>query len=191
MELQVSGRIEREDYAEVMAYLNIRLLRASQKQNRKLGEILKFLGFIVLFAVLTVALLFLVASMVQGFCLAAWRPDIISIVLALATLFFVMHYQRRGIFRFMARELKDGGYVLQQHTFVITDEALLLETPKSYSRIDWPCIIAVETTKTMIYIFLEQTLAHYIPLRFFASESDKDAFVAVLQERIGRRLAFS
>ena len=77
----------------------------------------------------------------------------------------------------------DKGIILGKHTFVLDDEGIKEETEQSSSTLKWSGVQEVEETEDMIYVYVDNVSAHFIPKHFFVNEEEVNDFKMVILDK--------
>jgi hypothetical protein len=66
--------------------------------------------------------------------------------------------------------------ILGNHRLTLTAESLKEETPVSHGTWSWAGITKVARNSAYVFIYVQQNMAHIVPLRSFQSRADADRF---------------
>ena len=176
MEFSVEGIITRDDFAEAYAYLGEKIKEKSKKVEPP------FFGF---FHMLLVGLVIgLSLSGLRRFGIYSFHLDPITALVVLGLFGFVILFLM-GQYRPISKNLpSENGAILGHHKYMINEKGFTEETKAFTSLTHWKGIQSVEETSNQIYIFIDTHCAHFIPKRFFLSESSSREFLKTLNNGI-------
>jgi hypothetical protein len=73
--------------------------------------------------------------------------------------------------------------VLTEHTIILAEESFTEETPYNKSEQKWTIVQKLARTKSYIFIYVGQNMAHVVPLRAFRDDAEWDAFYEYCRQR--------
>ena len=76
---------------------------------------------------------------------------------------------------FSYRPKKNKG-ILSEHHVSLTSEGVVEETPVSTSKWAWSAVPRIARTRSYIYIYVQQNMAHVIPARAFRTDAEAAQF---------------
>ena len=77
----------------------------------------------------------------------------------------------------------DKGIILGKHTFVLNDEGIKEETEQSSLTLKWSGVQEVEETADMIFVYIDNVTAHFIPKHFFPNEKEANDFKMAILDK--------
>lgn len=81
---------------------------------------------------------------------------------------------------FFKRLPSDKGIYLGRHSFTIKEEGLIEESDTQSTTIKWTGILNIEETSSMIFVFVDNIAANFIPKHFFSDDAEANKFVSAL-----------
>ncbi|HMJ89502.1 MAG TPA: YcxB family protein [Candidatus Acidoferrum sp.] len=76
--------------------------------------------------------------------------------------------------------------ILTDHTLILSDQNFVEQTVFNRTEQTWESVQKLTRTRTHIFIYIAQYMAHVIPRRAFATEADWDAFFTYCKTRTDR-----
>jgi peptidase C13-like protein/YcxB-like protein len=125
----------------------------------------------------SIAAWFALSSIVQS--LVPGRPFVQVFAFLIAYTIFYYFWSR-----YARRAAGWGGASLGPRTFSLTPEGFEERGPLSSSLSQWPAVRAIEETPEHLFVFTDETVAHIVPRRCFATPEEYEAFVQELWERV-------
>ncbi len=83
-----------------------------------------------------------------------------------------------------ARMFNEGGFIRTPHKINLADEHLVVTTKDSRCLYSYTDIVRVDDDQRHVYVFIDNSVALYIPVTSFATADAKKAFISELSNKI-------
>lgn len=177
--VRVEFEIDREDFAEAV------LAVAERRPIRRWQWVL--LGSL---AVAVLVLMGLITALTGNL---SWlddsplfRPLLYALGVVLGLLFLVLAL-RAALRMWVRSRPRDDGSVLGWHAIELDEEGLREETRHGKSTVTWSGVLEVREAPNHVFLFVDRGQAHVIPVRAFASDQARQAFVDFARARSSER----
>ncbi len=106
--------------------------------------------------------------------------------------YWVVFYPRRLrkiVSKRITKLLNDGekNIVIGAHSLSISEEGIVDQSKHTKAKTRFKEIEDILENNAHIYIYVSENSAHIIPLRIFLNEAEKHDFLALIQQKIGRK----
>ena len=176
MKITVEGNITRDDFVEAFAYFD----RKVKKKYKNIEP--PFFGF---FHMLIIGLIIGIGlNALRHFGIFSFHLDPITAAVVLVLFVFVVLFLI-PLYRTIPRNIPlDNGSILGHHKYMVNENGVTEETDAYNWLTHWKGIKSIEETQNQIYIFIDTHSAHFIPKRFFSSDSVLREFTEAIRKNV-------